>query len=161
MNKFKSSKSLVSSQHTSSSGIIKPQLTSLIDVMTILLVFLLKSFSVEGNLITPSSDLTLAQSDSKTLPKPALNIEVTQKSINMDGKKIIQISELLKQDSLVIPELFDQLAALAMLFGKKGVQHNVMIQCDKEIDFKILKKVMFTCSKATFSKFSLLVNEKS
>jgi hypothetical protein len=40
-------------------GTFRPQLTSLIDVMTILLVFLIKSFSVDGNLITPSDDLIL------------------------------------------------------------------------------------------------------
>jgi hypothetical protein len=33
----------------------------------------------------------------------------------------------------------------------------VLIQCDREIEFSIVKKVMFSCSKAGFSDFSVLV----
>jgi biopolymer transport protein ExbD len=35
----------------------------------------------------------------------------------------------------------------------------VIIQCDSAIDFRVLKKVMYTCGKAQFSDFSLLVKE--
>jgi biopolymer transport protein ExbD len=44
---------------------IKPQLTSLIDVMTILLIYLLKSFSSEGEIVTVSKDLMLPESSAK------------------------------------------------------------------------------------------------
>jgi len=40
-----------------SNGVAKPQLTSLVDMLTILLVFLLKSFSVEGYLVSAATDL--------------------------------------------------------------------------------------------------------
>ena len=62
-------------------GSFRPQLTSLIDVMTILLVFLIKSFSVEGNLITPSADLVLPVSESKQVPTPVTTIELTKDAI--------------------------------------------------------------------------------
>jgi biopolymer transport protein ExbD len=67
MKKQTNSKSLVIARNRKM-AIIKPQLTSLIDVMTILLVFLLKSFSVEGNLISVSTDMNLAESTSRKAP---------------------------------------------------------------------------------------------
>ena len=47
----------------------KVQLTSLIDIMTILLVFLLKSYSAEGEIFTPSKGLVLPQSTAKKSPE--------------------------------------------------------------------------------------------
>ncbi len=62
-------------------AIFKPQLTSLIDVMTILLVFLIKSFSVSGNLVTPSKDLVLPTSDSKKTAKNIPSSEISKTHI--------------------------------------------------------------------------------
>ena len=71
-----------------------PPLTSLVDMMTILLVFLLQSFSAEGQLVTPSKDLELAESTSKKSQKPSLMIEVTHNSVLVDGRVIGSLSKV-------------------------------------------------------------------
>ena len=159
MKKSKNSKSMVRSNNTGS-AVMKPQLTSLIDVMTILLVFLLKSFSTDGALITVSPEMDLAESISKTSPNLSLNVEITAENILVDGIVVVSIDQIESADSMFIEGIYNSLVAV------KSKQHpniefgQIMIQCDRGIDFKILKKVMFTCGKAKLQNFSLLVTEK-
>jgi biopolymer transport protein ExbD len=141
-------------------GVTKPQLTSLIDVMTILLVFLLKSFSVEGTLVRPSDDLALPEANTTQRPVPALNVEITTNGINVDGRPVAGMDRIVQSDSLMIPELYQWLTSLSQLTGTAEQDNEVIIQCDRYLDFKYVKKVMFTCSKARYSDFSLLVLEK-
>ena len=68
--------------------LIRPQMTSLIDILTLLLVFLIQSYSVEGNLITPSTDLQLPLSSSEISPKPALTLGITTTDVIGDNKKL-------------------------------------------------------------------------
>ncbi len=134
-----------------------PQLTSLIDMMTILLVFLLKSFSAEGNLITPSSDLALPVSTSAKMPAPALMIEVTRGNILVDGHVVASMEDVRRTKGLIVAPLYGWLQRLASAMGGEGKAREVMIQCDKDCDFRYMKRVMATCAKASFSDFSLLV----
>lgn len=138
-------------------GTFRPQLTSLIDVMTILLVFLIKSFSVEGNLITPSPDLLLPDSNSKKPPKLLYSIEITKTAVLSEGEKVVEISEFENQDTLLVPQLYHWMLIQREKLSSTATAKEVLIQSDREIAFKIIKKVMFTCSKAGFSEFSVLV----
>ena len=142
-------------------AIMKPQLTSLIDVMTILLVFLLKSFSVDGNLISVLPEMELAESTSMKSPLSSLNIDVTRDQVLVDGKAVADIEEIKQLDSLMIDNLHAKLIAAtesARMISNNG---RIVIQCDRSIDFKVLKKIMYTCSKAQLSDFSLLVLERT
>jgi biopolymer transport protein ExbD len=136
-------------------GTFRPQLTSLVDVMAIILVFLIKSFSTEGNIITPSSNLELPVSTSTKKPIPQWNIEISRDAVMSEGTVIAQTVAYAKRDSLLMPEL------LRWLENKRGFRADtssqVLIQCDKEVPYAIVKKVMYTCSKAKFSAFSVLV----
>lgn len=138
-------------------GSFRPQLTSLIDVMTILLVFLIKSFSVEGSLVTPSQDLVLPVSQSKEIAGPAATIEVTKGSVMSDGNVIASISSFAGSDSLVIPNLLVWMRVQKARSPEGSSSREVLIQSDKDTEFNIVKRVMYTCSKAGFSDFSILV----
>jgi biopolymer transport protein ExbD len=135
-----------------------PPLTSLVDMMTILLVFLLQSFSSEGQLVTPSKDLALAASTAKKAPKPALMLEVTQTAVLVDGRAIVTLDEVDQTEGLDIKKLHDALVELAELSDK--AEKEVVIQCDKNTDFRYLKKIMGTCARASWTEFSLLVVQK-
>ena len=53
-------------------------ITSLMDIMTIILVFLLKSYSTEEITVTPSEDLSLPNSTASLKPELAINTVVTK-----------------------------------------------------------------------------------
>lgn len=135
----------------------RPQLTSLVDVMTILLVFLIKNFSVEGDLITPSQDLILPVSSSEKAVQIRSSIEITRNVIISEGHKIITIEELTGSDSMLIAPLFDWMKAVRSRNQNSKTASSLLIQCDREVEFAVIKKVMFSCSKAGFTDFSVLV----
>lgn len=138
-------------------GHARPQLTSLVDMMVILLVFLLKSFSVEGQLVTTASDLELPRSTAVTAAEPELSLEVTTTGINLDGARVAGFPASAAMDSLVIAPLFDALVDLAM--GDET--QPITIQCDRRIDFAVLKRVLFTCNQAEYDNLSLLVLQEA
>lgn len=140
----------------SGSGMVcKPQLTSLIDVMTILLVFLMKSFSVEGNLITPATDLRLPESTSREPPTPVTTLEITAGFLSSQGEPIVKLPQFDNDDSMVIAPLADWLT-----IRKGGNNREIMLQADRHIPFSVIKRVMFTCSKSGFDDFTILVQQE-
>ncbi len=143
--------------HKSVDGGFRPQLTSLVDVMTILLVFLIKSFSVEGNLITPSKDMHLPFSKSEKPPRPACSVEITRNYIMAEGKIIAPLESVKKSDSLLIPPLFSWMKIQRAKCADSLKAPDMVIQCDRDVEFAYVKKVMYTCSKAGFVDFSVLV----
>jgi biopolymer transport protein ExbD len=141
-------------------GAFMPQLTSLIDVMTILLVFLIKSFSADATIMTPSKDLELPLSSSNIAPKAAASIEITKNAVLADGNAVARFDGLATNDSLVIPALLNYLHGVQARAASEKSLKELMIQSDKAIEFSIIKRVMYTCSRAGFTDFSILVIER-
>lgn len=146
-------------KNRSSAGTFKPQLTSLIDVMTILLVFLIKNMAVDGQLITASSDINLPVSSSRQPPRPQLSIEITAESVIASGQILANVKKMVGSSSMEIPALLQWLKAEQALKPDSSGEKEVLLQCDRELEFSIVKKVMYTCNKAGFSDFSILALE--
>jgi biopolymer transport protein ExbD len=138
----------------------RPQLTSLIDVMTFLLVFLIKSFSVQGDVVTPSADLELPVSRSATTPKSITSIEVTKTSVVAEGRAISTLSAADRNDPLLMPDVYKWMKLLGAQASDAAAARKVMIKADREIEFSVLKRVMYSCSKAGFSDFTILAIQK-
>jgi biopolymer transport protein ExbD len=138
----------------------RPQLTSLIDVMTFLLVFLIKSFSVQGDVITPSANLELPISRSSRPPRPATSIEITKDNVMAEGRILSKLSDMDKADSMLIPNVYKWLVGLHGNTFDTVKQHEVLIQADREIEYSGLKRVMYSCNKAGFVDFTILAIQK-
>jgi biopolymer transport protein ExbD len=87
-------------------------------------------------------------------------LEVTPRFVFLNGNPVAEIARIKDSDPLVLPELHRQLEKAASLDGGLKKEHDIIIQCDKSIDFKHLKRVLTTCAKASFSDFSLVVMRK-
>jgi biopolymer transport protein ExbD len=59
----------------------------------------------------------------------------------------------------MIPPLFARLEAISEVTGTRDREHEVTIHCDKRMDFRLIKRVMYTCARAEYADFSLLVLE--
>lgn len=145
----------------------KPQLTSLIDVMTILLIYLLKSFSSEGEIVTLSKNLMLPESSASKKPRLTVVLMVNNQFILAEGKKIVDVDKVLLSDDLVIPELDNWLENRRTLTqnndqytDNKKFSGDVTIQADKGIRFRLLKKIMYTCGRQEYNNFSLAVQKR-
>ncbi len=162
-NKF----SLVARVSRRNHGDLRLRLTSMIDMFTILLVFLLKSYSAEGQIITLSKDLRLPDSTAEKPPISSPIIMATQDWLLLDDEQIVPIDEVVNSKSLTIRPLQAKLAekkAIAERLGQMdpslGFKGNITIQGDREIPFKILKKIMFTCGQVGYNHILLAVNKQ-
>jgi biopolymer transport protein ExbD len=147
----------------------RPQLTSLVDVMTIMLVYLLKSFSTEGEIITVSKELMLPESSADKRPSLTAVVMVNNSYILMgdESRPVAFVDEVLASDELVIPGLAAKLRERRTTTTKIGkysddveFKGEVTIQGDRRIRFRLLKKIMYTCGQEGFNTFYLAVQSR-
>ena len=152
-----------------SSGVksLKPQMTSLVDMMTLLLIYLLQSFSGEGNIATAHKDLILPESSAKKPPELMVTIVVNNKYILAEDKMVAAVDDVLSNEELVIPGLYKWLMErreatekIAKYSTKTKFKGDVIIQGDKRIKFRLLKKIMYTCGQQGYNNFSLAVQRR-
>jgi len=140
------------------------KLTSMIDMFTILLVFLLKSFSAEGQIVTVSSDLILPESTARKSPVPSSTVAITNDWILVDGKQVASLEEVNAAKQLMVPSLAQELKNLRTvsetmgnMSADMGFTGKISIQGDKNIPYIILKKVMYTCGQIGYNDILLTV----
>ncbi len=92
------------------------QLTAMVDMFTIIIVFLLKSFSTSAVNITPQKGLNLPQSISLKSPVEGIKLVVSLDGIFVDDKKIVELqngnlalTEVESQDRDFIKKLYNEL----------------------------------------------------
>ena len=141
------------------------RLTSMMDILTVLLLFLLKSFIVEGEVITPVPGVNLPESTSKTTPRAAVVIAIFDDNVLLDGHLVAKVSSVVDSDDLLIEPLADQLdqsrekiIEIARRRGsKEEFSGEVAIQGDRDINFAVLQRVMYTCTVSGYGNISLAV----
>ncbi len=146
-------------------------ITPMLDMMTILLVFLLKSFSASAQDVNVSN-LVLPHSVSKLKVDEALTVMITQNEVLVDQKFVTALSEkgAVKIEDLpegpqgyLIKPLYEVLEAKASYFKRieeyGGTQFvgRVAVVADKETSYKTLFKVLYTAGRAEFGLFKLFV----
>lgn len=140
-------------------------LTSMMDMLTIILLFLLTSYSSEGEILAVDPRrLQLPVSISQEHPKLRLILQITTEEIIVDGEKVTDLKSLEKADDLTIKPLFaalnkntEKIQFIARNNPSIKFTGEAMIQGDKGIPFQILEKVMYTCGQAGYSNISLAV----
>ena len=93
-------------------------------------------------------------------PKKTLVVMVSEKDIKINGKHIIDVAEATNNNKTIVPELALVLIKYAKKEPKKKKRYNVTIMGDKEIPYKLLKKIMITCAGTKFANISLAVVRK-
>ena len=143
------------------------RLTSMIDMFTILLVFLLKSYSAEGQIITLTKDLRLPDSTAEQPPISTPIVKVTQQLILLDDEPVADLEETYRENNLEIPRLrriLSEKRIIAERLGERdpnlGFKGNITIQGDKAIEFRILKKIMYTCGQEGYNNIYLAVTRQ-
>ena len=144
-------------------------ITSLIDVFVIVLVFLMRTISAEGNLMTSADNLVLPMSQrSKSPTEVSLTIIGDQKSITVDDAVLANTEAVRKQDSLIVAPVLVVLTQKreeerkAELLGIiKEATGKVVVQFDKNTPYDIVTKVMATCGYAGYNNIKFAVTKKN
>jgi biopolymer transport protein ExbD len=145
------------------------QLTAMVDMFTILIVFLLKSFSTSSVHVTPHKGMELPFSSAYVSPVEATRLVVSLEGIFVDDKEIVKFengqlnrADVERNDPDFIKALYDELDKLADVskeIAEKNEDHEfegkVVMQADQRLPYSILKKVMYTSSLAGYADMKL------
>jgi biopolymer transport protein ExbD len=148
------------------------QITSMMDMFTIILVFLLKSFSAEGSIMTNADNLVLPNSQSKKKPTEVnLQLAVTNDMVLVDNLPLVPTEDVRKipfdDPDPTIGKVAEKLKSclaqeeeMVRLGALNAVQGKIVIQVDKNMDFDVLFKVMNTCGKVGYNTMNFAVMER-
>lgn len=139
-------------------------LTSLMDVFTILVFFLL--FHSSGSeVVEAPKQIKLPDSVVETKPRETVVIMVSPDTVVVQGKAVISTVDLLDTKADTVAEITQRLEQLERsiigISTKTAVESKeVTILADKSIPFRALKKIMSTCTGSGYGKISLAVTQK-
>ena len=145
-------------------------LTSMMDMMTIILVFMIKNIDAEGQLVTQAENLILPVSTSKVQPKEvSLTVIVDNNYVLVDNGKVITTEEVLKQEDLLIASVDSVLKERrqteqehALKMGLPADEAgNIIVQIDKNIPYDAMYKVMATCGFSGYTNIAFAVSMKN
>lgn len=133
-------------------------LTSLVDILTILLIFLLKSFSPEGALLFAAQDVELPESTSpEGVTEGDLVLALTEHGVTLGEETVALASDLADGGPLLVPSLAE---ALGRASGGDPASRRVLIEGDRRVPFRLLYRVLFTCHQAGYGDLALAAYEK-
>ncbi|HUI46254.1 MAG TPA: biopolymer transporter ExbD [Nitrospirota bacterium] len=136
-------------------------LIPMMDVLTVLVFFLLfHSF----NSTLPDAQIALPDSSVPTRPRETVAIVVSPESVLVQGEAVVSTPKLLDDGIVMVKELRDRLEQLGNgIIGAKAAAETmeVTLLADKTIPFKVLKKIMSTCTACGYGRISLAVAEKA
>lgn len=140
-------------------------LVSLMDVFTILVFFLLTN-SASNEVLSNPKEIALPDSVVESKPRETIVVFVSHDVILLQGEPIMKTSDALASKGEIIAALRERLleqkknvigtSAKAEVEGKE-----VTLLADKKIPFKLLKRIMSTCTSSGFGKISLAVIQKA
>jgi len=137
-------------------------IVSLMDIFTLLVFFLLASNDTE---VLPSASIVkMPESVSEQKPRETVVVMVTDDDILVRGELVVTTKAAMAGSAPVIPALKAALVGEASRLivddGAAPEAREVTIMGDKAIPFRLLKRVMATCTDAAYERISLAVVQK-
>ncbi len=146
-------------------------ITPMMDMMTILLVFLLKQFSVQATAASMSEGLVLPKSSIETQRPLAVNITVSQTAVLVEGDAVTavrsgSVDPSVKRDGAngyyitplvdVLNKHANRLKKIAAM-GGTPFDGTCMVMVDKNAPYRLLAEVLYSAGQAEFKNYHLVV----
>ena len=143
----------------------KMNLTSLMDVFTILVFFLLVNSATTEVLETPKK-ITLPASITEKKPRETVVIFISPTEVTVQGKVVSSPADV---EASQTPSVVSVAARLTELRGQVigtstqavADSQEITILADRTIPFTVIKRVMSTCTSEGYARISLAVLQKS
>ena len=139
-------------------------LTSLMDVFTTLVFFLVMNQGATEVLETPNQ-ITLPDSTAEEKPRETVVIFVGRDEVTVQGEAVVRVADIQASERQNIAPIAERLALLdENVIGLKtqvvAESREVTILADKSVPFSVVKKVMSTCTSQGYARISLAVMQK-
>lgn len=161
--------------HNSTFGL---NITSMTDMFTILLVFLLQTYSTADIQVIPDQGQSLPVSNVDANPVMSVQVSVTKNELKIENRTIASLKDLDftnqdidSNDPNFIKPLFQELDKLAKEEKKKDedfqagttkvkanpgiLDGKILVKADQNLSYGVLRKVMYTASMAGFPKMKM------
>lgn len=146
-------------------------LTSLLDMFTIILIFLIVSFDAEDYDFKLNADITLPESTARSVLKPAVDIAITPTDLVVDRVPIAKLSKGKFPDSVYrnqeVPELVELLKKRYEIVKDVAVDPEtgednaiIVVQADKDLDYETIYLVLRSAALGGFVKYRLAIMKK-
>jgi len=145
--------------------VTKMNLTSLMDVFTILVFFLLvNSGSVE--VMEAPKQVTLPESMVQEKPRETVVIFVSPDEVIVQGKAVMKVADILESGTASVEPITARLAELKTSVvgpSTKWVSESqeVTILADRSVPFTVIKRIMTSCTGEGYGQVSLAVIQKA
>jgi biopolymer transport protein ExbD len=139
------------------------------DILTTLLLFVLMSFVAGGDAQVPPPGLQLPKSTAEDEMQASLVVAIDDDAILVGSERIASVDEAVADPGLVIEPLAARLRearrTMDEIAGRRGETpaeaQAVTIQGDRDIEFRVLQKVMYTLNQNGFDRIALAVVRES
>jgi biopolymer transport protein ExbD len=146
-------------------------ITPMMDMMTIILVFLLKSFTSSSELIQLDQNLQVPSSTTHLKPKEAVPITITRKVVLVEGSPVVPVNsgrvdptyKPQGDNGYLIAPIKDKLDLIAKremrVAERMGHKFDgeLMVVADKTTPYRLLTEVLYSCGQAGYANYRLLV----
>lgn len=144
--------------------IAKMNLTSLMDIFTILVFFLLVNTGAVEVLDSPK-EISLPESRVKSKPRETVVIFISPTQVLVQGKLVALVDDILEDKSSVLDPIAARLAqirenVIGISTLAVSTSQEVTILADKSVPFIVIKTIMSTCTGEGFEVVSLAVTQK-
>ena len=152
-------------------------ITAMMDMMTIILVFLLKSYSTSSLAVNLSDELKLPVSSTQVKPQDNINVTISMKEVTVNDRAALPVEngqipagykEQGQADSFYVGAVYDALKKevdkqkyIAQYNRNAPFTGRVNVIADKRIPYRTLMEVLYTAGQAELGeyKFMVLKNE--
>ncbi len=138
-------------------------ITPLVDMFVIIVLFLIANFSATGDILNMSKDIILPEAQNVQDVELVPVVMVSMEQVTVSGVTIGRVDDLEREEYLNIPALEEKLRDMKKQFEDlrqggagdgEGFKGDINIQAHKEVKFKIIKRVMFSCASAGYTNIN-------
>ncbi len=146
-------------------------ITAMMDMMTIILVFLLKSYASSAISLTQSEDVKPPISSTRAVPKDTVAVTITPKDILVGDRVVValengQVPASMLQGRLVTPldvalrREVEKLKLIASRNPAAPFSHELSVIGDRRIPYDLLLTVLYTAGQAELENYRFVVLQK-
>ena len=146
-------------------------ITAMMDMMTIILVFLLKSYSASAVAATSSEDIKPPISTTRATPKDTVAVTITPKTIMVGDKKVLDLrngqvppeslsGRLVGPLDTALKKEVDKLKFIADRNPSAPFTHELSVVADKRIPYDLLLTVLYTAGQNELENYRFVVLQK-
>jgi biopolymer transport protein ExbD len=141
-------------------------LTAMVDMFTMLVVFLLANFSATGEILFMTKDIVLPKAGATAELIRAPIVSISAKEITAEGKRVIATDEAADPKVTALQDLTFELQELRkaeemLARSAGGFKGTMILQCDQGVPFSVVRKVMYAAAEAGYVDINYAVMSKT